>query len=36
MIQAYTFIYSKRSGTPAAEMDDQVDDEVKNERSESP
>lgn len=30
--QAYTFIYSKRSGTPAAEMDHQVDDEVKHDR----
>ena len=30
--QAYTFIYSKRSGTPAAEMDNQVDDAVKHER----
>ena len=29
---AYTFIYSKRSGTPAAEFDEQVDDEVKHER----
>ena len=30
--QAYTFIYSKRSGTPAAEMDNQVEDAVKHER----
>ena len=30
--QAYTFIYSKRSGTPAAEMDEQVDDELKHDR----
>ena len=29
---AYTFIYSKRSGTPAATMDNQVDDAVKKER----
>ena len=29
---AYTFIYSKRSGTPAATMDNQVDDDVKKER----
>lgn len=26
---AYTFIYSKRSGTPAAEMENQVPDEIK-------
>lgn len=30
--QAYTFIYSKRSGTPAAEMKNQVNDDVKHER----
>lgn len=29
---AYTFIYSKRSGTPAAEFDEQVDDELKHKR----
>ena len=29
---AYTFLYSKRSGTPAAEMEEQVDDAVKKER----
>ncbi|MGN0949469.1 MAG: tRNA (N6-isopentenyl adenosine(37)-C2)-methylthiotransferase MiaB [Mitsuokella sp.] len=29
---AYTFIYSKRSGTPAATMADQVDEKVKKER----
>lgn len=29
---AYTFIYSKRSGTPAAEMPDQIDDECKHQR----
>ncbi|ETJ36029.1 (Dimethylallyl)adenosine tRNA methylthiotransferase MiaB, partial [human gut metagenome] len=29
---AYTFIYSKRSGTPAATMDDQVPEEVKRVR----
>jgi len=29
---AYTFLYSKRSGTPAAEMENQVDDEVKHAR----
>ena len=29
---AYTFIYSKRSGTPAATFDEQVDDKVKHER----
>ncbi|MCR5757627.1 MAG: tRNA (N6-isopentenyl adenosine(37)-C2)-methylthiotransferase MiaB [Selenomonas sp.] len=29
---AYTFIYSKRSGTPAAAMDNQVDEAVKKER----
>ncbi len=30
--QAYTFIYSKRTGTPAAAMDNQVPDEVIKER----
>lgn len=30
--QAYTFIYSPRKGTPAAEMPDQVPQEVKKER----
>ena len=29
---AYTFIYSKRSGTPAAAMENQVDEAVKKER----
>ena len=29
---AYTFIYSKREGTPAAIMSNQVDDKIKNER----
>ena len=29
---AYTFLYSKRSGTPAAEMDEQVDIKVKKAR----
>ena len=29
---AYTFIYSKRSGTPAAEMDEQVSEEVTRKR----
>ena len=29
---AYTFIYSKRSGTPAATFDDQIDDRLKHER----
>lgn len=29
---AYTFIYSKRSGTPAATMENQVADAVKKER----
>ena len=28
----YSFIYSKRSGTPAAEMKDQIPDDVKGER----
>jgi tRNA-2-methylthio-N6-dimethylallyladenosine synthase len=31
---AYTFIYSRRGGTEAATMDDQVPDEVKHERLE--
>lgn len=30
--QAYTFIYSKRTGTPAAAMEDQVPAEITNER----
>jgi len=29
---AYTFLYSKRSGTPAATMEDQVPDDVKHAR----
>ncbi|MGL5312134.1 MAG: tRNA (N6-isopentenyl adenosine(37)-C2)-methylthiotransferase MiaB [Peptostreptococcaceae bacterium] len=29
---AFTFIYSKRKGTPAAEMEDQIDEKVKHER----
>ncbi len=29
---AYTFVYSKRKGTPAAEMEGQVDEKVKKER----
>lgn len=29
---AYTFIYSKREGTPAAKMDDAISDDVKKER----
>jgi tRNA-2-methylthio-N6-dimethylallyladenosine synthase len=29
---AFTFMYSKRKGTPASEMEDQVDDEVKKDR----
>ncbi|MBC2581367.1 tRNA (N6-isopentenyl adenosine(37)-C2)-methylthiotransferase MiaB [Clostridium sp. DJ247] len=29
---AFTFIYSRRKGTPADEMEDQVDDAVKHER----
>lgn len=29
---AFTFVYNKRSGTPAAEMPDQVPDQVKKER----
>ncbi len=28
----YSFIYSKRSGTPAAEMENQISDEIKGER----
>lgn len=31
---AYTFIYSRRSGTPAATFDDQIDDRIKHERLE--
>ena len=31
---AYTFIYSKRSGTPAAVMEDQISDAVKHKRLE--
>ena len=30
--QCYSFKYSKRPGTPGAEMDDQVDEDVKGER----
>lgn len=30
--QAFTFIFSRRSGTPAADMEDQIDDETKKER----
>ncbi|CAH1220916.1 Threonylcarbamoyladenosine tRNA methylthiotransferase MtaB [Paenibacillus plantiphilus] len=30
--EMHVFPYSKRTGTPAARMEDQVDDEVKNER----
>ncbi|MDP4796648.1 MAG: tRNA (N6-isopentenyl adenosine(37)-C2)-methylthiotransferase MiaB [Rhodospirillales bacterium] len=30
--QAYTFSYSQRPGTPAAEMDEQVPDQVKSDR----
>jgi len=30
--ELHVFPYSKRTGTPAARMDDQVDDEVKNDR----
>ncbi len=30
--QVFAFMYSKRSGTPAATFDDQIDEEVKNER----
>ncbi|MCR5834269.1 MAG: tRNA (N6-isopentenyl adenosine(37)-C2)-methylthiotransferase MiaB [Selenomonadaceae bacterium] len=29
---AFTFIYSKRSGTPAAKFEDQIDDETKHRR----
>ncbi len=29
---AFTFIYSRRKGTPAAEMDDQIDENVSKER----
>lgn len=29
---AYTFIYSPRTGTPAARMDDQIDDDTKHRR----
>jgi tRNA-2-methylthio-N6-dimethylallyladenosine synthase len=29
---AYTFIYSKRQGTPAFDMEEQIDDEVKHNR----
>lgn len=29
---AFTFIYSKRKGTPADEMEDQIDDSVKHDR----
>lgn len=29
---AFTFVYNKRSGTPAAEYEDQISDEVKRER----
>jgi len=31
---AYTFIYSPRKGTPAAEMEDQIPDDVKSKRFE--
>ena len=31
---AFTFVYSPRQGTEAAEMDDQVSDEIKRERME--
>lgn len=31
-LSAYTFLYSKRTGTPAATMEDQVPDDVANER----
>ncbi|TYP48683.1 tRNA (N6-isopentenyl adenosine(37)-C2)-methylthiotransferase MiaB [Thermosediminibacter litoriperuensis] len=30
--QAFMFVYSKRKGTPAAEMENQVDEDVKKER----
>ena len=29
---AFTFIYSKREGTPAAKMEDQIPEDVKHER----
>src|SRR5699024_1516446 len=29
---AFTFLYSVREGTPAAKMEDQIDDKVKHER----
>ena len=29
---AFTFIYSKRTGTPAAKMEDQIPEDVKQER----
>ncbi|MBQ3422081.1 MAG: TRAM domain-containing protein, partial [Romboutsia sp.] len=29
---AFTFIYSKRTGTPAAKMENQIPDDVKHER----
>ena len=29
---AYTFIYSKRSGTPAAKFDEQIDEDIKHKR----
>lgn len=31
---AFTFMYSRRKGTPAAEMEDQVDEEIKRDRLE--
>ena len=31
---AYTFIYSKRSGTPAAKFDEQIDEDIKHKRLE--
>lgn len=34
MYQLHVFPYSKRTGTPAARMPDQVDDEIKNQRVE--
>ena len=30
--ELHVFPYSKRTGTPAARMDDQIDEEIKNER----
>ena len=30
--ELHVFPYSKRTGTPAARMEDQIDEEVKNER----